>query len=177
MSFVMLLNVTQCFAVVQGDIDNDSYITMNDARYALRVAAGIESCYVNSDEFKLMDFDQDEVISLSDVRNIMLIATGISESIIDGIKITTLPITFNGLTINSFSIDNSKVTINVTNNTGKAIDELSSISYKCYDSNETILKTANVYLEDMNNGENCNAVFYIEQGTTKILFAGANVYF
>lgn len=177
MSLVLLLTVTKCVAIIQGDVDNDSYITMNDARYALRVAASIESCDVNSDKFKLMDLDEDKVISLSDVRNIMLIATGISESVIDGIKVTTLPVEFNGLTINSLSIDGSKVTINVTNNTGKTIDELSSISYKCYDSNGTILKTASVYLEDMNNGESCNAFFYIETGTTKILFTGANVHF
>ncbi len=175
MSFVLLLNATTCFAIVLGDVDNDSYITMNDARYALRVASGIELCDVDSDKFKLIDFDEDKIISLSDVRRIMLIATGVSESVIDGIKVTTLPVEFNGLTINSLSIDGSKVTINVTNNTGKTIDELSSISYKCYDSNGTILKTASVYLEDMNNGENCNAFFYIEAGTTKILFTGGKV--
>lgn len=175
-SFVLLFNVVECFAVTQGDLDNDSCVTINDARYALRVASGIELCDINSDKFSLMDFDGDNVISLSDVRQIMLIATGVSESVIDGIKVTSLPAEFNGLTINSFSLNDNKVTINVTNNTGKPIKSTSSISYKFYDSNGTILRTDSIYLEDMNDGENCEAIFYIEKDTTKILFTGATVY-
>ena len=96
-------------------------------------------------------------------------------SLINDMNVTTLPVTFDGITINSFSLSGNKVTINVKNNTGKAIQSLTTISYKCYNTNGTVLKTGSVFLEDMNSGENCNSYFYIEEGTTKVIFTDVDV--
>ena len=64
----------------------------------------------------------------------------------------------------------------MTNNTGNAISSLSYIPYKLYDSNGTVLKTGNVYLEALDNEESCNEEFYLEENTVKILFGVAEVY-
>ena len=96
-------------------------------------------------------------------------------SLINDMNVTTLPVTFDGITINSFSLSGNKVTINVKNNTGKAIQSLTTISYKCYNTNGTVLKTGSVFLEDMNSGESCNSYFYIEEGTTKVIFTDVDV--
>ena len=92
-----------------------------------------------------------------------------------GITVTKLPYASSGLIINSISYSGTKVTVTVTNNSGYAIASYSSFSYKCYDSNGTILKTGTLYLEDMNNGETAKVYFYAENGTSKILFGEADV--
>ncbi len=96
-------------------------------------------------------------------------------SIYNGITVTKLPYTSNGVTINSINFSGTKVSIEVTNSTGYAITDLSHIPYKCYNSSGTVLKTGNVYLEDLNNGESCIVYFHAESGTTKILFEEASV--
>ncbi|MBQ6837808.1 MAG: hypothetical protein IJO44_03120 [Clostridia bacterium] len=177
LSVVLFFYAIDSYAMLQGDLDEDGSVTINDAICALRISAGIEYCDVNSPTFTSADVDGDKIISLSDARNLLLVATGISENIIDGIAVTNLPVTFDGITINSFSLSGNKVTINVKNNTGKAIQSLTTISYKCYNTNGTVLKTGSVFLEDMNSGENCNSYFYIEDGTTKVLFTDVDLCF
>ena len=96
--------------------------------------------------------------------------------IYDGITVTKLPYMVKRLIVTNIFFDGTKVTVRVTNNTGNAIDGISSISYKCYDNNGTILGTDNLYLESMNNGETADVYFYAESGTSKILFGDATIY-
>ncbi len=95
---------------------------------------------------------------------------------INGIQVTKLPYTVDGLTVNSVTFDDKKISVNVTNGTGKAIDHLSNIAYKCYDADGNIVKSGSMYLEDLNDGENCNVSFYLEEGTVKLLFGEAQIY-
>ena len=97
-------------------------------------------------------------------------------AIYDKIAVTKLPYDAKGLTITSISFSGTKATVRVTNNTGYAISSLSNISYKCYDSTGTVLKTSNLYFEALNNGESAEVYFYTESGTTKVLFGDATIY-
>jgi hypothetical protein len=94
----------------------------------------------------------------------------------EGITVNKLPYEIKGLTVTSITFSGTKATVRVTNNTGYAISSMSSISYKCYDNSGTILKTSNLYLENMNNGETAEVYFYMESGTGKILFDDASIY-
>ena len=99
-----------------------------------------------------------------------------STSLYSGIEVTKLPYTVKGLKITSISFSGNKVTITVTNNTGYAIQEISNIDYKCYNSSGIVLKTGSVFLGNLNNGESIDVTFYAESGTSKILFGDATVY-
>ena len=94
----------------------------------------------------------------------------------NGIVVNKLPYVVKGLKITSITISGTKVTVTVTNNTGYAIKDITHISYKCYNSSGTVIKTGNLYLEDLNNGETTSVYFYTESGTSKILFGDATVY-
>lgn len=85
---------------------------------------------------------------------------------IDGITINELPYNTQGLQITAFSANGTKATVTVKNNTGYAIDSLSSIEYKCYNNSGIVLKSGNLYLENLNNGESCKVTLYMESGTT-----------
>lgn len=97
-------------------------------------------------------------------------------AVYDGITVTKIPYEVMGLKITSVSYNNRKVTVTVKNNTGNAIKHISSINYKCYDSDGFIVRTDALYLEDLNNGESAEVYFYAEEGTSKILFTTATVY-
>ncbi len=92
------------------------------------------------------------------------------------IELTALPYEVDGLVVSSASVDGTKVTLNVTNNTGAAIKAISNIAYKCYDANGVVIKSGGVSLAAMNDGESSSADFYIENGTAKILLGDAAIY-
>ncbi len=61
-----------------GDIDNDGYITTEDARTALLVAAGISDKVLRGLDFESADIDSDGRITTQDARNILKVAAGMS---------------------------------------------------------------------------------------------------
>ena len=162
------------------DIDGNKKISAADARLILRTAVGLEKQieHIHNYQDTLCNKPKTCIVcgmtdsDKSDSENQNFNETDLYY----GITVTELPYTSNGLTINSIAFSGSKLTINVTNKTGVAIDSLSNFSYKCYDPNGTILKTGNIYLEDMTNGESCNVYFYIENDTSKITFGEATVH-
>lgn len=103
-------------------------------------------------------------------------ATDSSAATCSIIEVTKLPYEISGLTVNSVSVSGTKVTVNVTNNTGAAIKAISNIAYKCYDANGAVIKSGGFSLAAMNDGEAADTVFYVESGTVKILFGDATVY-
>ena len=114
---------------------------------------------------------EDYAVRKGEASNIVEMTT------IDGIQVNVLPYCANGLTITDFSYtrSNDKVELTVRNDTGYAIKSTSDIAYKCYDSDGIVLKTGNVYLEDLNNGEGCNVYFYAEDDTVNIVFGEGSV--
>ncbi len=92
------------------------------------------------------------------------------------IELTALPYEVKGLVVSSASVDGTKVTLNVTNNTGAAIKAISNIAYKCYDANGVVIKSGGVSLAALGDGESADVSFYIEIGTAKILLCDAAIY-
>ena len=104
-------------------------------------------------------------------------STGDGETAVyDGITVTKLPYYVQGLKVSSISFSGTKVTVTVTNMTGYAIQNYSSIAYKCYSTDGQVLETGDLYLADMNNGETAEVYFYAANGTSKILFGDATIY-
>ncbi len=92
------------------------------------------------------------------------------------IEVTKLPYEVDGITVNSVSIDGTKATVNVTNNTGAAIKAISNIAYKLYNANGEIIKSGGMSLPAMANGESADTVLYLEAGTATVLFGDAAIY-
>ena len=131
-----------------------------------------ESTTPDMDESTALDMEESTTPSIpTDVNN-----NSETTDQYDGIVVTKLPYVVKGIIINSISFSETKVTVNVTNNTGDAIKSISSVTYKCYDSTGAILQTGDLYLADMDNGESAEVYFYAENGTSKILFVDATIY-
>ena len=64
-----------------GDINNDSYVTTQDAIIALSVAAGIYNDNLDSMEFDSADMDNDNTITTADARLILKTAAGQIEKV------------------------------------------------------------------------------------------------
>ncbi len=64
------------FEGMLGDMDGSGAITTEDARYALKVAAGQKK--VDEDKFILCDVDGDDEITTSDAKDILAMAAGIN---------------------------------------------------------------------------------------------------
>ncbi len=94
---------------------------------------------------------------------------------VGGKTVNKLPYTSNGLTITEISFDSWSATVTVKNETGYAIRSTSSISYKCFDKNGTVVSSGNMYLEDINNGELCNGTVIVDNNVVKIVFDSASV--
>lgn len=104
-------------------------------------------------------------------------STGDGETAVyDGITVTKLPYYVKGLKVSEISFSGTKVTVTVTNLTGYAIQNISSIAYKCYGLDGNVLGTGDLYLEDLNQGEPAEVHFYAEEGTSKIIFGDATIY-
>ena len=97
---------------------------------------------------------------------------------IDGIEFTALPYTKAGLTITGVSVDGRKVTVDVRNDTGSAIKSYSSIAYKAYDKDGSVIDSDTYYLEDLNAGESCSKTIYLDtqRETVKVLFGDFEVH-
>ncbi|MCR5767936.1 MAG: hypothetical protein K6G45_05535 [Lachnospiraceae bacterium] len=96
-------------------------------------------------------------------------------TVISGYKVNKLPYTTEGLSITGISFNSWSATVTVKNGTGNAIGNLSSIAYKCFEANETVVSSGKMYLEDTNNGESCTGTVVIDSSVAKIIFGSANV--
>lgn len=80
---LVFLTVTPFWAVeikrYYGDIDNDSYVTTQDARIALMVAAGIYDEDLVGMDYEAADMDDDYEITTVDARLILRTAAGLVE--------------------------------------------------------------------------------------------------
>ncbi len=75
-----------------GDIDNDGYVTTDDARIALLVAAGIYENELRGIDFAAADIDEDADVSTQDARTILKIAAGqIRETVMVGYEFSENP--------------------------------------------------------------------------------------
>lgn len=97
-------------------------------------------------------------------------------SVYDGYTFTKLPFEANGIRINSVSVNGTKVTVSVTNNTGHAIGGNSSIMYSCYGASSSISKKGTFYLENMNDGETALVSFVLDKEMVQILFTDVTVH-
>lgn len=179
---------------VAADVNGDGKLSVVDAKWILQSLAGLRA--LSSTQNSAADVNGDGKLSVVDAKWILQALAGLRELgnvspqpenpiqddttvIYDGVEVTKLPYTSNGLTITSISIEtglNILVSISVKNETGKAVQEISHFDYKCYDSNGNLIRDDKVYLEDMNNGETCTVEFYIEENTAKIIFCEATIY-
>ena len=169
---------------VFADVNSDGKITAADARTVLRMAAKLEALVELTTEAPDITTKAPETTTKAPETTTKTSETTTVPSInndgytvINGVEVNVLPYCANGLTITDFSYtrSNDKVELTVRNDTGYAIKSTSNIAYKCYNSDGIVLKTGNVYLEDLNNGEGCNVYFYAEDDTVKIVFGDGSV--
>ncbi|MBR5428519.1 MAG: hypothetical protein IK118_09245 [Clostridia bacterium] len=149
-------------------------VVVKSGKISLEELLNGESCetyfYMSEDTVKIL-FGEAEVVEGEGVEN------GVTETVeIDGILVTKLPYTVEGLTVTDVFFDKTEVAMKVRNDTGKAIDGSSYIEYKCCNTDGKILKSASVYLENLNNGESCGVTFTMAEGTGKLLFGKAKIY-
>lgn len=132
-----------------------------------------ENCTVNL----YIDKDTTKVLIYDAYADVDETSVSISTETYAGIEVNKLPYTDkNKLRINSIEFGNyDLVTINVTNNSGIPINGMSYISYKCINSSGTVVKTSNVYIYNMNSGENADISFYKTSDTVKILFNDSSI--
>lgn len=172
-------------AFIAGDPDNDFVVTASDARYALRLSVGLETCEVGSDKYLACDADGDGNITAADARIILRVSVGL-DSFKDntesnqGIRITKMPYKTNGLVINSIKLEDGYFHLNITNKTSKtdmAVKGSSSIPYKMYNSKGDVIYSSNIYVSQMNYNESCNVKFQNKNGNVKLVFGAADVIF
>ena len=181
------INVKNNNSYAISSLSNISYKCYNNSGTVIKTSAVFledmtskENCDVhfyledNTTKLEFSDFDvyQDETGGAS--------ASG-SFTTISGISVTSVPYTSNKITVNKITISSStlfwkEVTLNVTNNNSFAVTSLSNIDYKCYNSKGTVIKSGSTFLENISSGESCNATFYLDEGTTKVVLGQATVY-
>lgn len=184
-SIMLLVASMPAFAYISGDTDNDFEVTATDARFALRLAVGLEKCNKKSDQFKAADADGNGSVTAQDARLILRAAVGLeafadNTAVYGDIRATKMPYTTNGLTINSLTFDEyGSIVLSITNNTektNKAVKNGSYIPYKLYDSDGKEIDSRRALVSKMNPGESCLNKIYPEDGTAKIIFGAATVY-
>lgn len=186
-TFLLLFSVASItYAYIPGDIDNDFVVTSSDARFALRMAVGLEKVDADSDQFFAADADGDGAVTSSDARTILRVAVGLESfpdntSSYGNITVTKLPYTTNGLVINSISFDDSgSMVLQITNRTGKtdkAVSASSYIPYKIYNKAGNVIYSGDIFVKQMNPGESCTVSIYQRDGMTKLVFGAATVSF
>ena len=97
------------------------------------------------------------------------------------VTIPTLPLTLKGLTLTKMEIEDTniekyKITYTVKNDTGKSIQNISNISYKCYDTDGVVVESSKFYLNDMAAGESTRKYTYIPGETVKIDFSEGEIF-
>lgn len=168
-------------AYIPGDTDNDFIVTAADARFALRLSVELEKCDKGSDQYKASDADNDGTITASDARKILRVSVGL-ESFPDhtesnlGIRITKMPYTTNGLTVNNISLKDNYFYFDVTNTgnpSDKAVAATSRIPYKMYNSKGIVIESSSVSLNQLNKGEKCTLKIYNRDNNAKLVFGSA----
>ncbi len=96
------ISVSPIFAVqvkrYYGDVNNDGYITIDDAVLALRAAVGISGNALYGMDFKCADIDKDNKISTYDAREILKMAAGIAATeLMEDYEFELNSTAFNGL--------------------------------------------------------------------------------
>jgi len=94
----------------------------------------------------------------------------------DGIIVNTLPYTSEGITVLGLVIDSyGRAEILVKNESGNAISDISSISYKQYDEEGYVLGTGTLYLEDLNDGDTYIVTTYFDEDVAVLVFGEAEI--
>ncbi len=63
----------------RGDVDDDGDIDTADARFALRIAIGLDACEKGSDKFLRADVDANDKVEPADARSILRVAIGLDK--------------------------------------------------------------------------------------------------
>lgn len=93
----------------------------------------------------------------------------------DGIEFNKLPAEFNGLVLEDLSYSEGKVYCMVSNNTGDAVDDSSTISYRCFDNNGVIIGDKKEVVYAMDAGEKCRMKLSVPEETAKIIVYNSKV--
>ncbi|MCQ2484525.1 MAG: dockerin type I domain-containing protein [Clostridia bacterium] len=99
----------------------------------------------------------------------------------NGIRSNAVPYTTNGIALSSIRYNYDEyecfewLSAVVKNNTGKAIDNTSSIYYKEYDKNGVVIYSDRYFIESLNNGESCECYAELVNGATKVVFFYADI--
>jgi len=96
-------------------------------------------------------------------------------SIYGQVALNTLPASFEGLTIEAFSISNEEARIRVKNNTGKAVSDISCLIYRCFNAAGDVIGESVEYVNAMDSGETSITTLGYPNDTVKIMFYGAKV--
>lgn len=172
-------------AYIAGDTNNDFLITAADARFALRLSVGLETCDPESDQFKAADIDGNKIVSASDARMILRASVNLeklpenTENKLN-ITMTKIPYTTNGLTITSVTEADNYFILTIKNNTSKtdmSVAASSSIPYKIYNDKGNVIASSSVSVNQMNHGESCTVKIYKPANTAKLIFGAAYVKF
>lgn len=173
------------FAAVLGDVDNDAKLTAADARLVLRQAVGLE--HFNDTQKTAADVDFDKKITASDARLVLRAAVGLETLqqmnndrgdvtvTVNGIAVTKVPYTKNGLTIESVSLDGNKLSCVFKNDTSETVSSSSNVEYKLYNAAGTVIESSYVTSKDMKAGDKSTNYLYISDDTAKVIFGDAKV--
>lgn len=173
------INVSNNTGKAIKDITNISYKCVNSSGTVVRTNT-VYLCNMNSGENCNVTFyktdDTAEIIFYESKIYEGTAIANVSTATYDGISVNKLPADFGGLKVESISFEDNTTYIMVTNNTGKTVGLSTSLSYRCLDSNGTILMDSAVSVQEMNSGEKCKTSFYIPENTAKIIFFGYKIY-
>ncbi len=181
-----LIFCASSFAAVLGDLDGDNKITSADARLALRQSVGLE--HFSGEKFTAGDVDFDKKITSADARLILRASVGLETlqkmnndngsvtAKVNGVDITKVPYTRNGLTIESLSLNDGKLSLKILNETGKAIGSGSNFAYKIYDAAGTVLQSSNISTVALNKGERYSTYFHLPTAAAKVIFGDSKIH-
>lgn len=173
-------------AAVLGDVDNDSKLTAADARLVLRHAVGLEK--FTESQKNVADVDFDKKITASDARLVLRAAVGLETlqamnndrgdvtAKVGGIDVTKVPYTRNGLTVQSVSLDDNKLSCTFQNDTSAPVSGASYVEYKLYNAAGTVIESSNVSVMDMKAGETSSNYLYVSDDTARVIFGETKVY-
>ena len=99
----------------------------------------------------------------------------VTTSVYDGLTVNQLPFESNGILFENCYLKDNYMYIKITNNTGHAIADFSSILYKSYNQDGFVHDSDPLFFEHLNNGESALIDLYLDEGTSKIIFGASNV--
>ncbi len=75
----LIISITANTELLYGDVDGDNKLTSGDARYALRIAVGLESeATLTAMQINMADYDRDGSVTSADARSILRISVGLA---------------------------------------------------------------------------------------------------